>query len=134
MSALVACGDASTPAEATADARAMTWNAASENELYRVTLAPRNGEVPIAAFHEWIIEVRDADNAPVHPAQIAFDGAMPAHGHGLPTAPQVTDHLGEGRYRLEGVRFNMAGRWSLMVSVQAAAGLDRAQFEIELAL
>ena len=34
---------------------------------------------------------------------------MPEHNHGFPTAPRVTENLGEGDYLLEGMRFNMGG-------------------------
>ena len=133
---LAACGasedarDTATPEpSAAAESR---WTTTSEAGLYEVALAPRDGKPPIGAFHEWIIEVRDQTGAGVYPARLSFDGGMPGHGHGLPTAPSVSEHLGEGRYRLEGVRFNMAGAWTLMVGVDAAPGRDRAQFEIEL--
>lgn len=134
--ALAACGlsqDAATvsapDAPAAADNR---WSTTTDAGLYVVALAPRDGKPVIGAFHEWVIEVRDKTGTGVHPAQLSFDGGMPDHGHGLPTAPRVSDHLGAGRYRLEGVRFNMAGAWTLIVGVDAAQGRDRAQFEIEL--
>jgi len=57
---------------------------------------------------------------------------MPEHNHGLPTAPQVTAGLGEGRYRLEGVKFSMPGRWVLRIAVDGAQGKDEATFNLVL--
>ncbi len=57
---------------------------------------------------------------------------MPQHGHGLPTAPQVTKNLGDGRYRIEGVKFNMSGWWTFEVAVDSADGSDSVTFNIVL--
>jgi hypothetical protein len=57
---------------------------------------------------------------------------MPDHNHGLPTQPEVTDDLGNGRYRLEGVKFSMPGRWVLRLSVEAPAGADEVLFNLKL--
>jgi len=40
---------------------------------------------------------------------------MPAHGHGLPSQPKVTQYLGGGQYLVEGMLFGMAGGWQLNV-------------------
>ena len=47
---------------------------------------------------------------------------MPAHDHGLPTRPRVTEELGNGDYRLEGMRFHMGGYWEIRVSVTTGDG------------
>jgi len=43
---------------------------------------------------------------------------MPAHDHGLPTRPRVTEELGDGDYRLDGVRFHMSGYWEMVISIK----------------
>jgi hypothetical protein len=57
---------------------------------------------------------------------------MPQHGHGLPTEPRVTEELGGGRYRVEGMKFNMPGWWTIKLSVSSAAGSDSATFNLTL--
>ena len=57
---------------------------------------------------------------------------MPSHGHGLPTAPRTTTHLGDGRYRIEGMEFNMSGQWLIVVTVQSPRGRHELRFELEL--
>ena len=105
---------------------------ASEGGLYRVSIAPESEPVPQGVLHAWIVTVATADGAPVADATIGVDGGMPQHGHGLPTAPKAAGHLGDGRYRIEGVRFNMGGWWVLSLEISSAAGADTAEFNIRL--
>ena len=100
--------------------------------LYAVEIAPENPAFERNTLHSWIATVKTADGVAVEDAQITVDGGMPQHGHGLPTAPQVTAALGEGRYRIEGVRFNMSGWWEFELHVSAAAGEDDVTFNLSL--
>ena len=68
----------------------------------------------------------------VEDAVVAVDGGMPQHGHGLPTEPRVTEYLGEGHYRVAGVRFNMGGWWELKFAISAPPGDDTVVFNIVL--
>jgi hypothetical protein len=79
-----------------------------------------------------VLTLKTAAGQPVEGASIAIDGGMPQHGHGLPTAPQATGYLGEGRYRIEGVRFNMSGWWELKFAISSAQGDDSATFNVVL--
>ena len=54
---------------------------------------------------------------------------MPAHGHGLPTAPRVTEILGDGRYLVNAARFNMAGWWQVTFAIEGHHA-DTASFNI----
>lgn len=103
---------------------------ASAGGLYLVSIEPEGGTIPQGDLHAWVLTLTTADGQPVENATIQVDGGMPAHNHGLPTSPAVTGQLGGGRYRVEGVRFNMAGRWELRVAIDAPPGKDSAVFEI----
>ena len=84
-------------------------------------------------MHSWIIVLLDAQGSPVEHADIGVTGGMPAHGHGLPTAPEVTEELGgDGRYRLDGVKFNMMGHWVVDFDITSPIGHDTARVELEL--
>ena len=109
------------------------WEARSDNKLYEIVLRPAQGVPVIGAFQEWRIVVTDANGAGVFPATIKMSGGMPEHGHGLPTQPQVTEHLGNGEYRIEGARFNMAGNWLLNFQIDSARGGDLAELSIDMA-
>ena len=45
---------------------------------------------------------------------------------------EVTEDLGNGDYRVEGMKFNMTGYWELQVSVEAGGVRDVATFELVL--
>ena len=57
---------------------------------------------------------------------------MAAHGHGLPSQPLVTQYLGEGKYLIEGILFNMAGAWTLVIAIKNDNMIDTAQFDMTL--
>lgn len=78
------------------------------------------------------VVIRDAAGAPVDDATIEIDGGMPQHGHGLPTRPRVTAHLGDGRYKIEGVRFNMGGWWELKLAIADGSAADTVTFNLAL--
>lgn len=78
------------------------------------------------------VSIRDAAGNPIDGAQIEVDGGMPQHGHGLPTKPRVTKNLGDGRYEIDGLRFNMGGWWELRLAVTTAAGTDRVTFNLDI--
>ncbi|TKT79123.1 FixH family protein [Aquamicrobium sp. LC103] len=105
---------------------------ASAAGLYRVSVAPEAEPLRQGPLHSWIVTVATPDGAAVEDARITVDGGMPQHSHGLPTEPQSTGHIGDGRYRIEGVRFNMGGWWVLKFAIEAPAGRDEAEFNVVL--
>lgn len=104
----------------------------SANGLFRVTAVSQMDPVTINEIHAWTLHVETADGEPVTDAEITVDGGMPAHDHGFPTAPQVTQNLGGGDYLLEGVKFNMAGEWVMDLTITAGGQTDTVHFAFEL--
>lgn len=104
----------------------------SDNGIYRVIIAPEEEPVRQGALHNWVVTLTTSGGEAVADAALSVDGGMPQHGHGLPTAPQASGHLGEGRYRIEGVRFNMGGWWALEIGIESPAGSDTVTFNITL--
>lgn len=104
----------------------------SEGGLYRAELSPDAMPIPVGRMQVWTVKLQTAAGAPVTRAGFAIGGGMPQHGHGLPTAPQVTRNLGGGRYQIEGVKFNMRGWWTFEVTVDGADGLDVVIFNLVL--
>lgn len=115
-----------------ADGPSFALSKQSEKGLYLVAIEPENPPVKQGELHSWIVTVKTPDGKPVEGAAIAVSGGMPAHGHGLPTVPQITAQLGEGRYRVEGVKFNMGGVWEFKFAVSAPPGNDEAVFNLKL--
>ena len=99
--------------------------------MFQVKIFPVEGDYKIRDFHNWVIEVTD-ESGPVEGAAILMSGGMDAHGHGLPSQPEVTKALGAGRYLIEGVLFNMAGLWNLQFLIRTQKIEDLARFDITL--
>jgi len=104
----------------------------TENGLFVVLLQPESDIPIIGDYHNWIIEVTDENENGIENAQFSFGGGMAAHGHGLPSKPVVTSYLGEGKYLIEGMLFNMSGEWTLAVAIRKDNFIDKTQFTINL--
>ena len=100
--------------------------------LYRGTIRPQGDSIPQGRLHRWTLHLETSVGQPVEVAQIAVDGGMPQHGHGLPTKPRVTRHVGAGDHVVEGMKFNMGGWWVVKFRVQAAPGRDSVVFNVKL--
>jgi len=99
--------------------------------LYAVAIEPEGGAVVQNEMHAWVLTLKSAAGEPVTGATISVDGGMPQHGHGLPTSP-VASEVGNGSYKIDGVRFNMTGWWELKFHIKAAQGEDDVTFNIAL--
>ena len=104
----------------------------SNRGLFAVTYESELEPLQINVLHSWILHLEDATGTPVLGAKIEADGGMPAHDHGLPTRPRVTVELGDGNYRLEGLRFHMRGDWELMLTIEAAGKTDTLVMKVAL--
>ena len=104
----------------------------SDNGLFNVSYTPSSGIVPVNQMHQWTLHVETADGQPVENATITLDGDMPQHGHGLPTRPQVTEYLGNGDYKVEGLKFQMGGWWVMDFVITAQGQSDTVQFNMML--
>ena len=91
-----------------------------------------NDEVRINTMHSWMLHVETADGAIVEGAIIEVEGGMPEHDHGLPTQPRVTEDLGDGNYRLDGVRFHMRGYWEIVLTITTDDGVSKVTLPLEL--
>ena len=114
-----------------ADTSAYEPTQVSESRLYRATFSPAES-IRVGRLHSWNIEVVTAEGAPVDDARITVDGGMPQHGHGLPTKPVVSQHLGDGRHVIEGMKFNMGGWWVVKLEINGEKGADVVTFNLKL--
>ena len=105
----------------------------SEHIKFVATLRPLAEPVAINQIHSWRIQLSAASGAPVSGAVIHLGGGMPDHGHGFPTRPRVRE-IGGGEYLLEGMKFNMQGRWEIKLGVQAGDEFDVLTFNTMVAL
>ena len=91
---------------------------ATDQGAFQVRYTSELEPLAINELHSWTIHVERPDGQPVTGATVTIDGGMPAHNHGLPTTPQVTE-VGGGDYRVDGVKFQMPGQWTMTVDVDA---------------
>lgn len=105
----------------------------SAHKKFVVALQPPATPAPINQIHSWKIKLASPTGLPVSHAQIAVDGGMPQHGHGLPTQPQVTQELGDGVYLLEGMKFSMTGWWEIKLAIQTPEASDTVTFNTVVA-
>jgi hypothetical protein len=106
---------------------------ASSAGAYRVALAPPATAPAINQIHSWTVQLSDMRGSPVHGAVFTVGGGMPQHGHGLPTKPRVSNELGNGTYRLEGMKFSMPGWWEIKLNIQSPQGSDTVTFNTVVA-
>lgn len=99
---------------------------------YRVAWSSPLQPLAINRMHAWVIHIANAAGDPVQGAILHVSGGMPDHDHGLPTAPRATADLGEGNYRVEGMKFHMSGAWEVVIDIEAAAGADSLTLLLEL--
>jgi hypothetical protein len=104
---------------------------AEEDEL-QVSYSTPAGPPEINRIHSWILHVQSTEGAPVENARIDVNGGMPEHDHGLPTQPRVTEELGDGDYRLDGMRFHMRGYWEIEVTVTTEEGASVVVIPLQL--
>ncbi|MGX9145044.1 FixH family protein [Mesorhizobium sp. 128a] len=104
----------------------------TDNGLYVASFVPERGVVRQGELESWLLTLKTKTGASVERAAIAISGGMPQHSHGLPTSPQVTDYLGEGRYRIEGLKFTMSGWWQFRFAISSGAGSDTVVFNVVL--
>jgi hypothetical protein len=103
----------------------------SDAGTYRIAIAPDVADLKVGPIHTWTVTLTSSEGSPVESAAIHVDGGMPQHGHGLPTVPEITEYLGDGRYLLEGMKFNMSGWWVINVHVDGPSA-DAATFNVML--
>lgn len=102
----------------------------TDNALFQVSIEPAIDPLPLNQIHGWVLRLSDAAGAPVGDAKILVEGGMPAHNHGMPTSPQVTENLGEGRYQIDGVQFQMPGHWVVTFNISAGGQSDSVTYNL----
>jgi len=104
----------------------------STDGLYTVAWSSELEPLAINRLHRWTLTLTDSDGEPVEAATFVVTGGMPEHNHGLPTRPQVTRYLGDGRYLLEGMRFHMQGDWTISIAIDSPRGRDTVVLELTI--
>ena len=86
----------------------------SANGSFQVSYESQLKPIVINQMHSWTLHVTNAQGQAVTNADITVKGGMPAHNHGLATAPSIVE-VGGGDYLLQGLRFHMMGYWEMVL-------------------
>jgi len=104
----------------------------SQQGHYRVSYQSKVKPIPLNRIHSWTLHLETPDGHAVDDARISIYGGMPAHKHGFPTAPRVTQGIGNGNYLVEGLKFSMTGRWELWLNIRSGGKTDKAVIHVVL--
>ncbi len=98
--------------------------------LYRVSYLTVPAPPVAGELFEVKVTVLDASSGkPVAGARVEVDARMPAHGHGMETAPVTSpDPQRAGVYETQGMKFHMPGEWTILVDIGGGARPDRIEF------
>jgi len=90
----------------------------------------KTGRIPMAKH--FALDVQLCDKSGISAAHLhKADATMPEHRHGMNYRPVITP-LGNGRFRVEGMLFHMAGRWELAFEVQAGKETTRLTHDMQI--
>jgi YtkA-like len=81
-------------------------------------------------LHSLELSLNVAAGEPVSGASILLTGQRRYSSTPLPTAPRVASEPQPGRYRVDGVRFHMAGEWRLAFDISYEQIRDRATLDV----
>ncbi len=104
----------------------------SEKGFYMVSYVPEINPIRINTLHYWTVQIFDQKGRPVSGARIKVEGDMPEHGHGMPTEPQVVQELPDGKYIIDGMKFQMPGWWVVKLHIDGPDGKDTVVFQLDL--
>jgi hypothetical protein len=76
------------------------------------------------------VQVLTAAGAPVERAHLAIESWMPDDERAGVTSARVTRELGDGRYRVEGLRLGRRGWWNVRLTIAAPAAADSLAFNL----
>lgn len=116
------------------DGKANAVSKMSEDGLYKLELHSDVYPFPVNSIHNWTVRVLNPAGQPEENVKLRVYGGMPAHQHDFPTTPRVTDYLGDGYYKVEGIKFSMPGHWEMRFNIKEEEKLkrDRVVFDINL--
>ncbi|MCZ6835732.1 MAG: hypothetical protein O7G85_08160 [Planctomycetota bacterium] len=117
--------------EATNDARFNTL--ISNDRTYRVQWHSLPDPIPLNepfALELVIFENGNDDQDPLR-VELAIDGRMPEHRHGMNVFPEVVRGA-SGSYRVSNMLFHMPGYWQLHFDITVDGVTERAQADVDL--
>ena len=102
----------------------------TENNKFSIRLSGLELPERVNHLHGIDIFLSTPDGKPVATAAILVTGHQRYALNPLPTSPRVLAGAQDGTYRLEGLRFHMAGEWHLVLAIEHGRNHDRASLDV----
>jgi hypothetical protein len=102
----------------------------SSKKLFKVSYKSESMPISVGRIFTLRLRVETMDGKPLQGAEIAVNGSMPEHGHGLPTRPEVSKGVTDGDYIVQGLKFSMPGWWMITFHVNAKDMDDSVTFNL----
>lgn len=102
----------------------------SDGGHFQLRVTGFDGPERLNNLHGFELSLATADGRPASAAAITLAGKRRTSPNPLPTEPRVSPALGEGNYRVEGLRLHMPGEWHLVFEIEFAHIRDRAGFDV----
>ena len=130
---LVACNSDSHAKQNSPQATATPpWEMLKQTDKNHYSVSFNCQQTPfVGDFQSCHIMLKQGDTA-VSDARIAIDGGMKTHGHGLPTAPQISVTETPGKYAIKGLKFSMPGEWAVGFKILSNSVSDQAVFAFSI--
>jgi hypothetical protein len=102
----------------------------SHNGLYRASLMPPSDPAGRLGLTTWIVKVETAAGTPVGDATLALESWMPDDDRVAAVRPRAPRYVGDGRYHVEGLRFDRRGWWNVRLQVARPGATDSLAFNL----
>ncbi|WP_232323362.1 FixH family protein [Photobacterium sp. J15] len=102
-----------------------------QHASYTITAEPAEKPIVLNKIHQWFVSINDTNGTPVQGLRFDVKGGMPEHRHGLPTKPKLISEGQPGQYIIDGVKFNMTGKWLLELIDSDTPITYRIEFELD---
>ena len=117
-------------AHATTPALSKLSEIPSHNGLYRASLVPSIDPAGRWGSTTWTVKVETAAGTPVDDATLSLESWMPDDERVAALHPRVTRYVGDGRYRVDGLRFDRRGWWNVRLQVARTGSTDSLAFNL----
>ena len=101
---------------------------------YWIVAAPSPPDVPLNetfSLDVWVFDGNERSNPTDPETGLTLDADMPAHRHGMVRRPRVIP-VEPGKFRVEGMRLHMPGRWQIYFDVRRRGITERGQIDLDL--
>ncbi|MDP4593950.1 MAG: hypothetical protein NWT00_05195 [Beijerinckiaceae bacterium] len=102
------------------------------NSAFSAILADAGQTLKAGDLERIAIVIKSIENNPVIDAKVLVSARARDVVRYMLTQPQVKTNLGNGKYLIEGLRFNMTGAWLLDLEISSGGKTGKALLELEI--